>query len=376
MSLRRKRHRRTFAVPVPPRVRHLAAYLLPEEERAGKLRLDFNENVVGCPPSVLRAIRGMSAEQVAMYPEYGLARAKLAQYLGVRPAELLLTNGADGAIGRIVQTFVQPGDAVLLVEPTFPMYGFYAQLAGARVKALRYTAQAAEGKAPARRRPLRRLLHFPLRQVLRELAKSPRVFFLANPNNPTGTLQGRAEMRQMLEAAQYTLVVVDEAYFEFCGLTVVPWIHRYPNLVVLRTFSKAAGLAGLRLGCLVAGPEAIHWLRRTQDPFPVNAAALAAAVAAARDGQAIRCYASQIRTSREILVRALEQRGVATVPSAANFILADFGPRAPALVAELAKRGILLRDRSADFGRPGYVRVTIGLPAHTRRLLRELDRIL
>jgi histidinol-phosphate aminotransferase len=347
-------------VPVPVTTRNMRPAHTPIEERAGALRLDFNENTVGCSAVALRAVRKLTAEQIATYPEYLAPTAKMARWFGVKPAELTLTNGADGALQHIVYTFVDSQSSILLVDPTFVMYRFYAQLSGAKILSLQYDSK----------------MKFPVGAVMKALRKSPRLFLIANPNNPTGTLIPATTIRRMLESAPRTLFVVDEAYAEFSRVTVLPWICRYPNLIVVRTFSKGAGLAGLRLGCMFACPEVTSLLAKTREPFAVNTAALVAAEATLRDYGAVKRYAKEITAARELLSKALQRFGVKVFPSGANFLLADFGDRAPRLLQQLAKRGILLRDRTSDFGRVGYVRITIGTRTQMRRLIRELARLL
>jgi histidinol-phosphate aminotransferase len=348
----------SISIPVPVRwaVLRMPRYVPPQEGRLGKLRLDFNENTAGCSPAVRRALARLSAEKIAMYPEYLSATRRLAKYLGAHPGELLLTNGADDALRVVTDTFVDPGSGVVVIEPTFPMYRFFGELASARIIELRYDAA----------------MRFPLSQVITALRRRPRVLFLANPNNPTGGLVRPSDLRKILAAASRTLVVVDEAYYEFSGHTVLPWIRRYKNLAVVRTFSKAAGLAGLRLGCLLTHPELMAVMRRAATPFPVNAAVLVAAEAAARDRRGISRYVREVRLSRDELGRGLRALGGRTFPSVANFILADFGPRGPRLVKKLESQGILLRDRSDAFRRPGFVRITVGTRSDTHRLLRAL----
>jgi histidinol-phosphate aminotransferase len=347
----------------PIRPRSAAAALPGEfglrEGRAGLLRLDYNENTVGCSPRVRRAVARLTHEQLATYPEVGAARRKLAPHFGVHPDELVLANGADEVLRLVFDAFVERGERILLVEPTFPMYRLYAQLFAARVTTLGYDGE----------------MRFPLDAVLLALRRRPRVFFLANPNNPTGSLVPPAVLRQILRAAQQTLVVVDEAYFEFCGVTVLQWIRRYANLVVARTFSKACGLAGLRLGVLVARRELAAALRKPQPPFPINIAALVAAEAAVRDGAYVRRYVREITRARQEFSAALDRLGVRHWPSVANFLLADFGPRYADILRALEHRGILLRDRRPDFPRPGYVRITIGTRSQMRRLARELQHL-
>jgi histidinol-phosphate aminotransferase len=240
------------------------------------------------------------------------------------------------------------------------MYRFYSELAGAEIEALRYDAA----------------MCFPWNKVLEALRSGPRVFFLPNPNSPTGNLLSREELRKILRAATQTMVVIDEAYFEFSGVTVIPWIRRYKNLIVTRTFSKTAGLAGLRLGCIFVHGELAAAMRKAQSPYPVNAAALVAAEAAILDRAFIARTVREVSRGRRELERGFLKLGVRYFPSGGNFLLVHFGMRAKEIVTALTSKGILVRDRSSDFGGEGYVRVTVGTPAQTRRLLQELETIL
>ncbi|HEY4948791.1 MAG TPA: histidinol-phosphate transaminase [Candidatus Acidoferrales bacterium] len=348
-------------IPVRSAVARMRPYHPPLEGRDGKLRLDFNENTIGCSPLVRRAIRDLTSASVSMYPEQESVRRELAKFFGAHADELLLTNGTDEALHLVVDTFVEPDDAVLLVEPTFAMYRFYSELAGARIQALRYDDKT---------------MQFPMSGLLAALRKGPRMFFLANPNNPTGGVLRPAELRRILAAAKKTLVVVDEAYFEFSGITIVPWIRRYNNLVVTRTFSKAAGLAGLRLGCIFAHRSIAVHFRKAQSPYPVNVAALVAARATMRDRNFLRGTLREFRRSRKELERGLRRLDIPFFPSAANFVLLFLGERAKEVVASLARQGTLTRDRSSDFGGAGYVRITFGTLSQTRRVLRQLKEIL
>jgi len=274
----------------------------------------------------------------------------------VRPDEMLFTNGVDDALRLLMETFVEPGDTVLLAEPTFSMYRFFSEVAGASVQAVRYDDA----------------MQFPLKGILQGLARSPRLLLLANPNNPTGTQLEEKTLRLILDAAKRTVVLVDEAYFEFSGMTVLPWIRQRPNLVVARTFSKAVALAALRLGVLFARKDVAGAMRRAFTPYPVNSLALVAAEAALKDKRFLRNYIREIRDSRWQLARGLERMGARVFPSGANFVLADFGPGGSRLVRRLSRRGILLRDRREDFGRDGFVRITAGTLPQTNRLLRAI----
>ena len=348
-------------IRVRPAVERMRPYHPPLEGRTDKLRLDFNENPIGCSPAVRRALAKLSAASIASYPEQETVRRKAARHFGVRPEELLLTNGTDEALSLVVSTFVEPRDTVLLVEPTYAMYRFYSELAGARIVAARYDSE----------------MCFTWNNVMAELRKGPRVFFLPNPNSPTGNLLSTRELRRILKAATRTMVVIDEAYFEFSGVTVMPWIRRHKNLIVTRTFSKTAGLAGLRLGCIFVHRELAAIMRKAQSPYPVNAAALAAAEAAMKDRKFMARTVREVLQARKYFSHEMERvRGAKCFRTGGNFVLVRLGKRTKRVVAALARKGILVRDRSSDFGGEGYVRITLGTLAQTRRLLRELKRVL
>jgi histidinol-phosphate aminotransferase len=344
-------------LPVREAIRNRRTYEAPAEGRSGKLRLDFNENTAGCSPAVRRALAKLTTKQLAMYPEYQAPTRRIARYFGVHSEELLLTNGGDDALRVFFDTFVDAGSNVLICEPTFPMYRYYAEIYGARISALRYGSK----------------MEFPLEGVLAAVRRKPRVLFIANPNNPTGTLLQREEVRRILKAATHTAVVMDEAYAEFSGFSVVRWIREYPQLFVARTFSKVAGLAALRLGAVIACEESLALARRAMPPFPVNVAALVAAEAALQDGATMRRYVLQVQRLRGWFAAELARLGVRTYPSAGNFLLANFGPGGPALFQKLEKRGILLRERSKQIG-PGFVRITIGTPSEMQRLLKTIRK--
>jgi histidinol-phosphate aminotransferase len=342
-------------LPIRTQILKRKTYEPPGEDRWGKLRLDFNENTAGCSPAAARALGKLTPKRLAMYPEYQRSTRSIARYFGVEAEEVLLANGGDDALRVFFDTFVDPGSNVLIFEPTFPMYRFYAELFGARLVALRYSPQ----------------MEFPLREALAALRRKPRAVFIANPNNPTGTLLDPPVIHKLLRAASHTAVIIDEAYAEFSGVSLVPWIGRHPNLFVARTFSKAAGLAGLRLGAVVAAEPSLAMLRRALPPFPVNVAALAATEAAIGDRAAIRRHVRDVVSTREWFSDQLTAVGAKAFPSAGNFLLADFGPSGPALFSRLESEGILLRERSREIA-PGFVRITIGTRREMERLLRSI----
>jgi histidinol-phosphate aminotransferase len=344
-------------LPVRKAILNRRTYEAPAEGRSSKLRLDFNENTGGCSQAVRHALAKLSAKQIAMYPEYQAPTRRLARYFRVRPEELLLTNGGDDALRVFFDTFVEPGSSILICEPTFPMYRYYAEIAGARVESLRYGSE----------------MEFPLNEVLSALRRKPRVLFVANPNNPTGTLLLQRELQKILRAATHTAVVFDEAYEDFSGVTAMPWIRKYPQLFVAKTFSKVAGLAALRLGAVIACKESLALVRRAMPPFPVNLAALVAADAAVGDHATMKGYVREVKRLRAWFAKELKKLGVKTYPSAGNFLVANFGPDGPALFHKLEKQGILLRERSKDIGL-GFVRITIGTSSEMKRLLSTIRK--
>ncbi|MBI3695302.1 MAG: histidinol-phosphate transaminase [Acidobacteria bacterium] len=339
-------------------VKRMAPYSPPTAGREGKLRLDFNENTVGCSPRVLAALKRCTPERLAVYPEYGEARVKLADFFGVEQNELLLTNGTDEAIHILTNTYVDDGDPVLVLKPSYAMYRFYAELAGARVIEVPYCEED---------------LLFPLDELLIAL-RPARAVLIANPNNPTGTAADIMDIHMLLGRAKNAAVLIDEAYFEFCGTTALGLIHDYPNLFVSRTFSKVYGMAGLRLGCLFSQAQNIAWLRKAQSPYSVNTVAVMCASAAVEDTDYIENYVAEALESRALLCRALDKLGIPYYPSAANFVLARFGKRSIEIRDRLREKGVLVRDRSYEIA--GCVRITVGRKAQIRRFLAALREVL
>lgn len=341
-------------------VERLQKYRPPLEGRGGKLRLDFNENTVGCAPEVVRALRrALNCEWLARYPEYEESRKTLARYFRVPAEEMLLTNGTDDAIKMICDTFVDPGDVLVVPAPSFPVYQFFHDIAGGRVVRVSYDED----------------FRLPVDKLLAAVNKRTRWLALANPNNPTGTVIPKSDLRTLLRAAPNTVVLVDEAYFDFSTETVLPWIRKFTNLVVTRTFSKAFGLAALRMGFLFANAELAQALHRAQNPFAVNSLAVACALEAIRHEGYVRRYAEEIRANRAELCRRLDAMGIPYVPSSANFVLTRVGEQAPEIARRLRVEGILVRDWSYDPHLRGYLRFTIGSTAQTRRLIEELERM-
>jgi histidinol-phosphate aminotransferase len=337
----------------------MAPYSPPTAGRADKLRLDFNENTVGCSPRVLEFLRDcLSPGQLAVYPEYGDAKRDVAAFFGVAPEELLFTNGTDEAIQVLINTYVDDDDDVVVLRPSYAMYRFYAEVAGASIREIDYRPES---------------LAFPLEELLDAITPATRTVLIASPNNPTGTGVDFDTIARILDRACNAAVLIDEAYFEFCGVTALPLIADRPNLFVSRTFSKVFGMAAMRLGCLMSQSGNIAYLHKAQSPYSVNMLAVMAARVAVQDRAYIQSYVTDVLAARELLRHGLERLGIGYYPSQGNFILMKIGPRAIELRDRLRAAGVLVRDRSYEL--PGAVRVTVGTREQMRRFLEELEKI-
>jgi histidinol-phosphate aminotransferase len=216
-------------------------------------------------------------------------------------------------------------------------------------------------------------MEFPLQEVLDAITPETRAVILANPNNPTGTGIPLLAIERILRRARKAAVMVDEAYYEFCGVTALTEIERVTNLVVCRTFSKVFGMAGMRLGCLFSHEGNVAYMHKAQSPYSVNTLAVMAAQAAVKDADYMRRYVAEVLAAREVLCLGLERLGIPYIPSSANFVLGQFGKRAAAVRDALRGQAILVRDRSYEA--PGCVRITVGTREQTRRLLAALEEI-
>jgi histidinol-phosphate aminotransferase len=238
------------------------------------------------------------------------------------------------------------------------MYRFYSEVAGANVRTLPYRPGT---------------LAFPLEELLAAITPATRAILLSNPNNPTGTGIDLPMIETILQHAPHAAVLIDEAYYEFCGVTALPLIERYQNLFVGRTFSKAYGLAGLRIGCLFSQAGNVKFLHKAQSPYSVNILAAIAARAGVGDQNYVRNFVRQSVEARDLLYAGFEERGIRFYKSQGNFVLFDVGAASIAIRDGLRDRGVLVRDRSYEI--EGCVRVTAGTPAQVERFFQALDEV-
>jgi histidinol-phosphate aminotransferase len=339
-------------------VQTLPVYHPPLGGRAG-LRCDFNENTVGCSPRVLRKLKSLTPDDLARYPEREPVESLVASHFNLRCEEVLLTNGVDEAIHLLCETFLEPGDEVLIPVPTFAMYEVFAAATGASIKKI----QAASG------------FQFPMQNLLQQISLRTKLIAIANPNNPTGAIVSPEAVLTLAEAAPQAAFLVDEAYYEFHGSTLLGSWRDQPNLFVARTFSKAYGLAGLRAGILAAAPETLAAVRRVASPYSVNNVALACLPEALADTQFVESYANEVCAQRDRLQMQLATWGIRFWPSHANFVLFEVGKEHARFVEAMRARGVLVRDRSRDPGCDGCVRATLGSQLQTDLLIKAMGEV-
>jgi histidinol-phosphate aminotransferase len=340
-------------------IKRMAPYSPPTGGRADKLRLDFNENTVGCSPAVVELLKtALTASGMSIYPEYTEAKREIAAFFGVSEDQLLFTNGTDEAIQLVINTYVDDNDDVILLKPSYAMYRFYAEVAGASIREIDYRSAD---------------LSFPIDELIAAIRPDTKAILIANPNNPTGTAVDVDAIERILDAAPNAAVLIDEAYYEFSEITALPLIRKRPNLFISRTFSKVYGMAAMRFGCLFSPDANIAFLHKAQSPYSVNTLATLAARAAIRDTEYVSRYVDEILAARARVYSGLHALGIKTYHSEANFVLFQAGDRAIAIRDELRNRGVLIRDRSYEI--PGCVRVTIGTREQVERFLTELKTL-
>ena len=350
----------TSVIPTPrARVQAMKEYHPPLGSRDA-LRLDFNENTLACSPKVREVLSRISTGDLTRYPEREPVEAMVAAHLSLAAAQVALTNGVDEAIHVLFEAFLEPGDELLLPVPTYTMYEVYASATDARVVAV----QAAND------------LQFPFERLLAAITPRTKIIAIANPNSPSGSVATRAQLVEIANRATHAVLLVDEAYFHFHGETVIDLIGTVPNLIVARTFSKAYGLAGLRLGLLAGSTELLRWVRRVLSPYSVNSLALACLPPALEDTAYLDWYVGEVHEARAEFEIALDRAGIRRWPSRANFVLVEIGAQHAEFVRLMRAAGVLVRDRSSDPGCDGRVRITIGTREQMRQAALALNQAL
>ncbi|MDP9038486.1 MAG: histidinol-phosphate transaminase [Acidobacteriota bacterium] len=324
------------------------------------LRLDFNENTLAASPHVLEALRLVTAEGLTKYPEREGVEQVVASHFSLEAGQVLLTNGVDEAIHLLCAAFLEEEDQALIATPGFFMYDVSAGMMTSHVVKVQADAS----------------LEFPFRRFVDAITPRTKLIMLASPNNPTGGVILREQLLAICEAAPRAVVLVDEAYFHFHGETLLDQVGLVDNLIVARTFSKAYGLAFLRIGMLAGPAGLLRYARKVSSPYNVNGVALACLPAALQDDAYVEWYAREVRTGRVRMMEGLRELGVEFFASHANFVLMKIGPKHAELVRSMREHGVLLRDRSTDPGCDGYVRITVGVEDHVERGLAALKQSL
>jgi len=356
---------------VPEYIRTLVPYVpgkpIEEVEReyglANSVKLASNENPLGPSPKAMRVIRD-KLDQLHLYPDGDCFYLKsfLAKKLGIAADQLIFGNGSNELIELAVRTFLRPGDEAVMARQAFVVYQLVVQAAGGVSKVV----------------PLRNLTH-DLSAIADAVGPKTRIVFLANPNNPTGTIYRRAEWESFLRRiSPEVLVIVDEAYFEYVGDADYPDSLRYrdedKSLLTLRTFSKLYGLAGLRIGYAIGEKDIVSLMHRVRQPFNVNAVAQWAALAALEDEAHVRRSLDLNREGMQYLKKEIAQLGLEQVPSQANFILMRVG-NGNDVFQRLLVQGVIVRPM-AVYDLPEYVRVTVGTMEENRKFIDALKKSL
>jgi histidinol-phosphate aminotransferase len=320
------------------------------------LRLDFNENTFGPSPRVMERLQTVTSEGLTKYPEREPAEKIVAKYFGLQGEQILLTNGVDEAIHLMCCAFLDAEDEALIATPSFFMYDVSVQMMTPHLRKVQADVT----------------LEFPFERFMAAISERTKLIIVASPNNPTGAVVSREHLLAIAAAAPRAVLMVDEAYYHFDGASVMGDLAALPNLIVARTFSKAYGLANLRIGMLAGSAELLKYVRKVSSPYNVNGVALDCLTVALADEEYVSWYSEQVRVGRERMMDGLRKLGVPFFPSHANFVLMKIGPKHKELVAAMRAHEVLLRDRSTDPGCDGFVRITIGLEEHVTRGLEAL----
>lgn len=341
------------------------------------LRLHLNENTGGCSQKVVDAVRAFDGPALATYPDFKDAVLETAAFLGVDPDRIVLTNGLDEGIllasiaflgHRTPDALVQLGAPlttmsgaaeILVAQPAFEPYLLGAHSLGARVVAV----------------PPGKDFSFPLEGMLRAITPNTRIVYVNNPNNPSGQAIPKDAIRQIARAAAHAVVFVDEAYHDFLGENFLDEAPQYPNVLIGRTFSKAFGLAGMRVGVMIASPELLDPIRKCMPLFNLNVVSVAALRAAIADPSFRAWYLAQADESKALVYAACERAGLRYWKSAANFVLIDGGSRVRELIDGMIAKGVFVRDRTKDPSTPTCFRLTTGVVEHTREAVETLEAL-
>lgn len=338
------------------RIQNMNAYI---PSRIGRstfdgLLLDSNERLGKTSKAVINGmVKFVRSGSIQRYPEYGSLEKTVARYAGVSASSILITSGSDQAISLIFRTFTDTGDTVIIPSPTFSMYGITAQMCGNIIRKPAYCGNPVK---------------FPTDDVVARTTPDVRLIVICNPNNPTGTLTPLSDIQRIAKNAGNAVILIDEAYVEFSGLSCVKLLKTYPNIIITRTFSKAFGLAGARIGYIIANPIYINELNKLRGPYDVNGLAAVAASLALGDTNDMKTYVRTVMTrSKPMLETFFSSNGIPFLPSSANFLLI-YPDDAAQTEKILRNNGVLVRKFSSPELK-NALRITIGTLKETKRFI-------
>ena len=358
-----KEHDHSINIPSPRRdIENLQPYSAPLEGRRNLLRLDFNENTIGPSPLVIKSLKEISRDEISIYPEYSGLKEKVVETLikqnssvNINSSEVGIFNGVDAAINAIFHAYGDFDDLMLTTSPTFGYYTPCAQMRGMKINSIPY-----EGKD----------FQYPFDSICEFIIQNnPKILLICNPNNPTGTRLNPKKVIEIAKLSTNTLVIVDELYEAFTSDSILPFVNfqKTPNLVVLRSLSKTAGLAGLRIGFAIGHSKVINLVNRVTGPYDVNSFAVIAALAALEDQSYIDSYVNKVLEARDWLKTNLEKHKVKYHISGGNYFL--IWPNSGPIETEkkLKENGILVRSMDEKLNLKGSLRVSIGTLQQMKR---------
>jgi histidinol-phosphate aminotransferase len=339
---------------------NVVPYPVPSYTRKEKLRFDLNESNFGCSPKVLRAVKSASKSDLLIYPEYEKLNSKIAEEYNVLPSNIMLTNGGDDAIRSVTDTFINKKDEIILPVPTYSMFELYAKLSGAKIKEISYNKD----------------FTFPINKILKGISQRTKMVVVVNPASPLGTTLTKQELIDILEKAKNSIVMLDETYHHFSGKSMAHLIKEYDNLVVVQTFSKVYGLAGLRIGFIIADQDRLREISKVAFPYAATSLAVDAAYAAMNDEDYTENVIAQIEAEKKFLCSELKGIAEKVHNTDTNFIIAKFGKCADELHEKLEDRGILVRNIGHLPMMKGYLRISPGFRKENITLVKAINDLM
>lgn len=315
-------------------IKNTEIYDTPLFEEEYDLKIDANENVFGTSDKVIEMLKSITKEQLLRYPVYGKLTQKIAEYTGVEIDNVKVTNGADEALFSLINAYLENGDAMITVKPSFSMPKLYAHLAGGKVIEV----------------PYKKRWEFPLEEILEQIKNNPKIkiVHLTSPNNPTGECINLEIAEKIINCAKDKLVIFDETYASYCDFSMISKVKEYDNIAVVKSFSKDFALAGLRIGYIITHPERIKILKTIISPYSVNALAALAAETVLTDLENFKIVKDSVKKSVKFLSEGISKLGYTVYPSDANFVLIDFGDNADFAYHTLLKNKIKVRKFSNE----------------------------